>query len=140
VIYLDASVVVPMFVREPGSAAVLAWLESAADALASSDCIVTEFAIALSIKVRGREIAPRQARGVSRDFDVFCRDGLSLAPVSRTAFREAAKLAGDPGRQLRAADALHLAMAREMGVSAIATADAALARGAEGVGLAVLRF
>jgi predicted nucleic acid-binding protein len=140
VIYVDTSVVVPMFVREPGSAAVLAWLESASDALASSDWIVTEFASALSIKVRGREIAPRQARDVLRDFDVFCRGGLSLASVSRTASREAAKLAGDLGRQLRTADALHLAMAREMGVSAIATADAALVRGAEGVGLAVIRF
>ena len=139
-VYLDTSVVVPLFVHEPGSASILNWLEAAPDALASSDWMLTEFASALAIKVRTRAITPKVARDASREFDRFCREGLPLAAVSREAFREAARIAGSAGKGVRAADALHLAMAREMGAMSIATADLALARCAEGVGLHALRF
>ena len=51
-IYLDTSAAVPLFVREPASAAVDAWFETCSDPLLSSDWIVTEFASALSLKER----------------------------------------------------------------------------------------
>lgn len=139
-VYLDTSVVVPLFVHEPGSASILDWLEAAPDALASSDWMLTEFASALAIKVRTGAVTSRAAREASREFERFCREGLPLMAVTREAFREAARIAGSPGKGARAGDALHLAMAREMGAGSIATADRALARGAEEIGLQVLRF
>lgn len=137
-IYLDTSVVVPLFVHEAGSARVLDWLEASRDELSSSDWMLTEFASALAIKVRSGAITARAAREASREFDRFCREGMTLAAVSREAFREAARMAGVPGRRVRAADALHLAVSREMGAQAIATSDVALARCAEAMGFRAL--
>ena len=114
-IYLDTSAAVPLFVQEPASEAVDAWLESCTDPIISSDWIVTEFASALSIKVRRGEINARQARAAWKDFDAFCNSGLRLLPVSRKAFKEAAMMALNAPGGLRSGDSLHLAMALEAG-------------------------
>ena len=136
-IYLDTSAVVPMFVPEPASPAIEAWLESCTEPLVSSDWIVTEFSSALSIKVRKGEISARQAQAAWKDFDAFCKSGLRLLPVARKAFAEAAGMARNAASGLRSGDALHLAMALESGASGIATADETLAKNAQTNGLAV---
>jgi predicted nucleic acid-binding protein len=139
-VYLDTSVVVPLFVPEPASRDILDWIASCSDRIASSDWLLPEYSNALRIKVRAREITARQARSAERAFADFCQGGLLLAAVSRPAFAAAARLAGHPAGAFRGADALHLAMAREMGATMLATADASLARGAESQGVPVKRF
>ena len=139
-IYLDTSAAVPLFVREPASAAVDAWLESCTDPIISSDWIVTEFASALSIKVRRGEINARQARAAWKDFDAFCDSGLRMLPVSRKAHRQAALMALNASGGLRSGDSLHLAMALEAGASGLSTADETLAKNAKAKGLNVIRF
>ena len=139
-IYLDTSAAVPLFVREPASKAVDAWLESCTDPIISSDWIVTEFASALSIKVRRGEINARQARAAWKDFDAFCNSGLRLLPVSRKAFRQAAMMALNAPSGLRSGDSLHLAMALEAGASGLSTADDTLENNAKAKGLNVIRF
>lgn len=59
-------------------------------------------------------------------------------PVTRAAFAAAADLVRDASSGLRSGDALHLAVAREIGAAAIATADAILAANAEAKGLATV--
>ena len=139
-IYLDTSAAVPLFVREPASDAVDAWLESCTDPIISSEWIVTEFASALSIKVRKGEINARQARTAWKDFDAFCNSGLRLLPVSRKAFKDAAMMALDAASGLRSGDSLHLAMALEAGASGLSTADDTLENNAKAKGLNVIRF
>jgi hypothetical protein len=139
-IYLDTSAAVPLFVQEPASEAVDAWLESCTDPIISSDWIVTEFASALSIKVRRGEINTRQARAAWKDFDGFCNSGLRLLPVSRKAFKEAAMMALNVPGGLRSGDSLHLAMALEAGASGLSTADDTLENNAKAKGLNVIRF
>jgi len=139
-IYLDTSAAVPLFVPEPASAAVDAWLESCSDPLVSSDWIVTEFASALSLKVRRKELTTRQAATAWRGFGEFCQAGLRLLPVSRKVFDEAAKLVRDETSGLRAGDSLHLAMALEAGAGGFATADDTLEKNARAKGLKVNRF
>jgi predicted nucleic acid-binding protein len=139
-IYLDTSAAVPLFVREPASAAVDAWLESCTDPIISSEWIVTEFASALSIKVRRGEINARQARAAWKDFDAFCNSGLRLLPVSRKAFKDAAMMALNASSGLRSGDSLHLAMALEAGASGLSTADESLENNAKAMGLNVIRF
>lgn len=139
-IYLDTSAVVPIFVTEPSSAAIDAWLEACGEQLVSSDWLVTEFSSALSIKVRKGEINAKQSQAVCKGFDGFCASGLRLLPVSRTAFTDAAKMVRDASSGLRAGDSLHLAMAIDAGASGIVTADATLARSAEAKGMTVIRF
>jgi predicted nucleic acid-binding protein len=139
-IYLDASAAVPLFVQEPASEAVDAWLESCTEPIISSDWIVTELASALSIKVRKGEINARQARAAWMDFEAFCNSGLRLVPVSRKAFKEAAMMTRNTPSGLRSGDSLHLAMALESGASGLSTADDTLANSAKAKGLKVIRF
>jgi len=136
-IYLDTSAAVPLFVPEPASSLVEAWFEACVEPLVSSDWIVTEFSSALSIKVRRRELQAAQALAAWKGFDKFSRSGIRLLPVSRGAFASAAGMARRAASGLRSGDALHLAMALEVGASAIATVDSTLARNANANGLAV---
>lgn len=139
-IYLDTSVAVPLFVPEPTSAEVDAWMESCASPLVSSDWILTEFSSALSLKERRGELTARQAAAAQKGFDEFCAAGLRLLPFSRKAFEEAAKLVRVVKSGLRAGDSLHLAMAIEAGATGFATADHTLERNAKAKGLSVIRF
>ena len=139
-VYLDTSVAVALFVPEPTSDAAEAWFASSTDKLVSSDWLLTEFASALSIKVRHKEIAKTQATAVWKAFAEFTRSGLQLLPVSRNAFEQAALLVRNVASGLRSGDSLHLAMAIEAGATAIATTDRNLAKNAKANGLAVERF
>ncbi len=139
-IYLDTSAAIPLFVPEPASDAVDAWFESCDETLISSDWILTEFASALSIKVRCGEIEQKQAQAAWKDFESFCQSGLRLISVSRQAYTHAAQLVRNVPSGLRSSDSLHLAMAIEAGASSIATADINLAKNAQLTGLAVNRF
>lgn len=139
-IYLDTSAAIPLFVAEPASAAVDAWFESCDETLISSDWVLTEFASALSIKVRRGEIEQKQAQIAWKGFESFCQSGLRLVAVSRPAFLHAARQARKPRSGLRSGDSLHLSMALELGAVGMATADENLAKNARSMGLAVSRF
>ena len=139
-IYLDTSAALPLFIPEPISDAVDAWFESCDETLISSDWILTEFASALSIKVRCGEIEQKQAQAAWKNFESFCQSGLRLVSVNRQAFGQAAQLVRNVPSGLRSGDSLHLAMAIEAGATSIATADANLAKNAKLKGLAVNRF
>lgn len=130
-VYLDTSAAVPLFVAEPSSDMVDRWLSACEIAVVSSDWIVTEFASALSIKVRSGALSARDAKAAWRSFETFCQSGLRLAPVSRQAFGDAARMLRAPAHGLRSGAALHLAVALEMGATAIATLDASMVSNAK---------
>jgi uncharacterized protein len=139
-VYLDTSVAVPLFVPEPASERVAAWFAGCSDAIVAGDWIVTEFASALSLKERRREITTLQAQAVWSEFEEFCGTGLRLAPVTRKAFTEAALMLRNATTGLRSGDSLHLAIALEVGVSSLVTADATLAANARQKGLPTILF
>jgi predicted nucleic acid-binding protein len=139
-IYLDTSAAVPLFVPEPSSDKVAAWLDSGADTLVSADLILTEFASALAIKVRRGELIQKHAAAAWENFGIFSQSGLRLVPVTRATFMRAAQLVRSIRGELRAGDALHLAMAIETEATGIATADSQLEKCALVQGLAVTRF
>jgi uncharacterized protein len=139
-IYVDTSAAVPLFVPEPASDKVAAWLESCAETLVSADWILTEFASALAIKVRRGELMQKHAKAAWEDFELFAQTGLRLVPVSRGAFARAAQLVRHVRSALRSGDALHLAMAIEIEASGIVTTDGQLEKSALAHGLAVNRF
>lgn len=139
-IYLDTSVAFALIVPEAGSQRIGRWFSVSIDLLVSSDWIVTEFASALAIKTRRGEIAAEPARAVWREFETLCGAGLRLLPVGRAAFAAAAQLSRNAGSGLRAGDSLHLAVALEAGVSALATTDAVLEANARKQGLKTVAF
>jgi uncharacterized protein len=139
-VYLDTSVAVPLFVPEPATDRVATWFAGCSDAIVAGDWLVTEFASALSLKERRREITTLQAQAVWSEFEEFCGTGLRLAPVTRKAFTEAALMLRNATTGLRSGDSLHLAIALEVGVSSLVTADATLAANARLKGLPAILF
>lgn len=138
-IYLDTSAAVPLFVAEPASERIDAWLAACDESLVSSDWIVTEFASALAMKERAGALPVKTARAAWRSFENFCHTGLHLTPIGRQIFPAAAKLVRQ-AQGLRAGDALHLAAALEIGVRGMATLDGTLGRHAQRFGLETVKF
>jgi predicted nucleic acid-binding protein len=92
IVYVHTSALVPVFIREAKSEAVIAWLESSGERLAISEWSLVEFASAVAIKVRN----------------------------------------------LRAGDALHLAVAGTLNVQGILCLDEATIAGAKALGIGVV--
>jgi predicted nucleic acid-binding protein len=137
-IYVDTSALVPAFIREPKSEAVLAWLETSGQRLVVSEWSITEFSSAAAIKARTGEIAPALAKQARTRFLDFAERHCSIAVPQRAEFRRAAELAGDVGLRLRAGDALHLAMAEASRAEGILCLDESMAASAKAMGLNVL--
>ena len=137
-IYIDTSALVPAFIREPKSEAVLAWIENSGEGLVVSEWSITEFSSAAAIKVRTGEIAAAMAQQARARFLAFAQDHCSIAVPQRAEFRRAAELAGDMNLKLRAGDALHLAIAEASKVQGILCLDETMSAGAKKMGLDVV--
>jgi hypothetical protein len=136
-VYIDTSVVVSLLAREPKSVDVVGWFRRLDEPPASADWLVTEFSSAISIKVRSGQIGEAQGRRLRKEFGELASAGLRLVAVSRQAIYRAADLIAQHQSGLRSGDALHLAVAMELGVDEIATLDSTLARNAKRNGLAL---
>ena len=139
-VYVDTSVVVPLLTLEPSSENVTAWFTDLQEMPVSSDWLLTEFASAISIKVRTGQLSGVIAKSVHKEFQLLASSGLRLVPVSRSAFKAAADLAQAHIHGLRAGDALHLAVAQEMGAKTIATLDGMMAKNAKRLKITPVRF
>lgn len=129
-VYVDTSVIVPLFVGEPHSQAVAGWYAREKSELVAAVWCVTEFASALGIKQRTGAIDAQQADGAWVRFERWVAADLRLLPVTPADFHRAAELVRDGSSALRAGDALHLACAEAAGAPRIATLDDVLRRNA----------
>ncbi|MES2152180.1 MAG: type II toxin-antitoxin system VapC family toxin [Pseudomonadota bacterium] len=129
--YVDTSVLVALWLREPGSEGCLRWYGTQTDDLISAVWCVTEFASALGIKQRSGSISSAQADHAWIQFERLCAGDLRLLSVGHDAFHRAAKLTRDMSTGLRAGNALHLAVALEAQVTVMATLDLTLAKNAK---------
>lgn len=139
-VYVDTSVVVALLTAEPGSAKATKWYAAATEAPTCADWLLTEFASALSMKVRTKQLSDAHAKRVRKEFEALAAGGLRVVPVSRAAYRHAASLAAAHRHGLRAGDALHLAVALELGATHMATFDKVLAQNAKRLGLGLTSF
>lgn len=134
-VYVDTSVLVALLLKEPRSGDVGKWYAACEDELVSAMWCVTEFASALSIKQRTRQIDGTEAQAAWQRFERLCANDLQLMPVEPVTFHRAAVLALDPDSGLRAGDALHLAAALDAKAKGMATLDEVLAKNAKAVKL-----
>jgi uncharacterized protein len=135
-LYVDTSVFIPLFVREPASEAVEKWFEQAGTgALGLSSWTVAEFVSAVGSKVGARSLARAKGTSVVRQFTLLVRK--SLRPIEPTSgdFEKVAWLMERFELGLRAGVALHAAIAQNANATSLVTLDETLARAAGQIGL-----
>ena len=137
-IYIDTSALVPVFIREAKSEAVIGWLESSGERLSISEWSLVEFASAAAIKVRTGQVAPNLAKQSTARVYEFAQKHCTVAVPGREEFRRAAELAGNDSLKLRAGDALHLAIAESLSAQGILCLDDAMIASARSLGMNVV--
>lgn len=130
-VYVDTSVLVPLFLNEPHSAAAAHWYAREKSELVAAAWCVTEFASALGIKQRTGAIDAQQAQAAWKQFERMAAADLRLLAVTPAHFHRAAELVLDAASALRAGDALDLACAEAAGAKQLATLDEVLGRNAQ---------
>jgi predicted nucleic acid-binding protein len=123
-VYVDTSVVVKLFTREPDSQACESIVGDAP--LVSSELLYCEFNSALLAKERTRVISPEVRAAVWEAFELSLTDRrIKLVPLSGSVVRIASEIltAVHPGVALRTLDALHLATFRGIQSGPLFTKD-----------------
>jgi predicted nucleic acid-binding protein len=137
-LYLDTSLLVAALTHEPASHGVQAWLSRQdANALVISDWVMTEFSSALSIKVRTGQIGTDHRAQALKVFSGWVEASFGLLRISPHHFQTAARFCDHHGLGLRAADALHLAIAADEGAT-LCTLDRKLAEAGLALGIATM--
>jgi predicted nucleic acid-binding protein len=137
-VYCDASALVKLYLPEPGSDELNRALQGRRDLLAS-DLAVTEIISSIARRLRDgavtADVAARLHRAILADFE----SGVYLVvDLVRDTHREAERLLlALKEVPLRAADALHLALATRAGAAAVLTFDNRLGEAARAVGLGI---
>ncbi len=130
-VYVDTSVLAPLFLNEPHSVAAAEWYAREKSELVAAVWCIPEFASAIGIKQRTGAIDAQQAQGAWTLFERMVAADLRLLPVAPANFHRAAKLVLDAASALRAGDALHLACAEAAGAKHMATLDDVSSRNAQ---------
>jgi uncharacterized protein len=121
--------------NEAATGRVQVWLSRQdAATLLTSEWVATEFASALSIKIRTGLLTVEDRAKVAGLFTRLKSESLTVVPVTREDFLTAARSADQYGIGLRAGDALHVAIAAGQGAT-ICTLDKRLADGAIALGV-----
>ena len=135
-LYLDASALLKLYLSEPGSEELNAAVEGRRDLLVS-DLAITEIVSALARRRREGALSGDNAAEVRRTVLAHVESGLlTRLELVAAVHREAERYMLTLDVPLRAADALHLALATGARAGSLVTYDARLAAAAHGVGLA----
>ena len=135
-LYPDTCVLVSLFHGDSGYAAAESWLAAALlQQIWISHWVVLEFAQATAARLRRGELPATKAAALQPAFEAFRQERLALLePCGRDFLLARDWLQSDSVSGLRAADALHLALAQRQGLRLV-SADHALVRGAQQLGL-----
>jgi len=133
--YLDSSLIVAALLREARTPDVRSWLRAQGDGrLSISPWVNTEVSSALALKVRTNAL-PLAARAAAlAAFGVLASEQLGTVAVNQADFASAARFVDRTDSNLRAGDALHVAIAARTGLI-VATLDRLQAAGAHLVGV-----
>jgi uncharacterized protein len=102
--------------------------------LSISDWTVTEFASALSAKLRAQSLGAEHRAAALAAFARLSEESFTVLPVIREDFRVAARFTDQAALGLRAGDALHVAICSRNGVT-LCTLDRVLAGAAPRLGV-----
>ncbi len=140
-LYVDTSALAKWYVNEAGSAEFEAFIGREEHA-AISRLTVVELRCLLARKRRAKEIDGRAENRALQAFEADIRAGyLTVYPLEdEHALAAADLIARLKSHPLRTLDALHLVIARGLGVDKVATADRIMAAAAAVLGIEAVRF
>ena len=136
-IYVDTSVLVAAFTNEAATDRTIAYLKLASTGLVISWLVETEFSAALSIKLRRGDIDVAERNIALREFRRYVKATLTICHVRRRHFISASDYADMHLTGLRAGDAIHLAIAADVGAS-LCTLDHQLAQAGSQLGVSTI--
>jgi predicted nucleic acid-binding protein len=136
-IYVDTSLLLPIYVPEVNSEKANRAIEGAEELLVS-DLTVAEFLVGLARKMKLAELPPERAAQIREAFEKHIAEGhLQRVEVVGAHSEAAGQLALRSPVILRTLDAIHLAVAVEHGAT-MATLDGRLSEAARAFGVEVL--
>lgn len=138
-VYLDASVLVSLFISDSQSARADRFLRSGPGAIVVSDFASAEFAAVVARKSRTGELDPDVREALYADFDTWLRRTARVAETTANDIAVAILFLRRRDVTLRAPDAINLALSQRLGAS-LATFDQRMARDAETVGVATVNL
>jgi uncharacterized protein len=135
-IYLDASVIVPLFLPDHYSGRAEALVRTFVPVPILSNFAAAEFASAVSRRVRTRHNSTAEARAAFADFDEWARSTVRIE-IEEADIAQAEGLLRRLDLPLRTMDAIHIAAAGRI-EAPLATFDRKMAASAQSLGIAVL--
>jgi predicted nucleic acid-binding protein len=134
----DASILVPLFLREPSSEAVAALFADSSSLPTISDFAAGEFASAVSIRLRRSDITGQNAQTILANFEDWTARQSNRITTDADDVARAARLVRRFDLGLRMPDALSVAFAQRVN-EPIATLDRRQAAAAHSLGLRVIQ-
>lgn len=135
--YLDASVLVSLFVIDPLSTRAEAFLADHLEiVIAISDFGAAEFASAVARRVRARDLSEREGRVAFANFDSWAAHSAERQRVESADINAADRVMRQMHHPLRTPDAIHVMIAQRIGASLV-TFDRQMAASARALGAAV---
>ena len=136
--YYDTSFLVPLFIREATTPRIEAFMtQIGTRALAISQVARIEFSSVLGRDVRMGFLQAADARDLAATFDSFVQNSFEILLPAVEDYDLARDYLARHETGLRAADALHLAVARNRGAEAIYSLDKTLLKAGKRLGLPV---
>lgn len=137
-LYLDTSLLVSALTFESRTGDAQRWLQKQVSTdLTISDWVVTEFSSAVSLKLRTGVIDTAKRGAALAQFTQLVVHTFSSLPIDASAFPTAARFCDQVHLNLRAGDALHLAICTGHGAT-ICTLDQTMGQAAPQVGVACI--
>jgi predicted nucleic acid-binding protein len=137
-LYLDSSVVVPLFLPDVFVAEATALLEKAGGQVVISDFVAAEFSSVVAIRLRNKDLTRSAARLAFSGFDSWCDLYAESAKTLSSDVENAKGFIRRLDLPLRTPDAINLAIAKRLGLE-LATFDKQMAASARRLGISVVK-
>ena len=137
-VYLDANVLVALFVIDAHTKRVEKIMRSLRADLVVSNLANAEFSAVIARRVRTRHLQGDEARSAFADFDIWCDRHVQRVDIDRHDFTAAIVLMRRLDFPLRTPDALHLVIAQRVGC-ALLTFDAEMSKTAQALGIELMK-